>query len=200
MIKYIIFDNNGVLTTNDAENTYFQIGKLIGKTKEEVARLFAPHVVVLDKGEISSKEFYSLVLKDAKSSVSVEEFEKVHLGSYLPKQEVQNFALSLKKKYCVILLTNFGDSFWKMFEKWGLNKIFSKKEVFVSSDIHMAKPNEVIFNFVLNKLSAKPTEVVFIDDNSANINSANNLGINAIHFRDLPSLKISLEKHGISIK
>jgi HAD superfamily hydrolase (TIGR01509 family) len=87
-----------------------------------------------------------------------------------------------------------------MFEKWGLNKIFSKKEVFVSSDIHMAKPNEVIFNFVLNKLSAKPTEVVFIDDNSANINSANNLGINAIHFRDLPSLKISLEKHGISIK
>ena len=200
MIKYILFDNNGVLTTSDRESTYGNISKLLRTTEEKVASLFNAIVRDLDVGKMTQDEFYRQILINAKSSVSLEEFRKVHLRSYVPKKEVQEFAQSLKSKYKIFLVTNFGDAFWSMFNKWGLNKVFPKKDVFVSSDIKLAKPFPEIYLFALNKIGAKPKETVFIDDNAENVKSAESLGIHTILFEGLDALKDSLKKLGIKVE
>ena len=114
-----------------------------------------------------------------------------------PKKEVQEFAISLKGKYELYMLSNFGKAFWSMFDKWGLDKIFPKENVIVSSDIGMAKPDEDIFLYALEKWNVKPENAVFIDDNLDNIATACKLGINGILFEDLVGLKRDLREMGV---
>ena len=52
---------------------------------------------------------------------------------------------------------------------------------YLSHEINLVKPNQDIFNFVLNENNIKAKNCLFIDDNEANINSANTMNINTWH-------------------
>ncbi len=196
-MKVIIFDNNGVLTTSDDERTYNELSKFLGVAINDVKKLFEPYVRDLDTGKITQNEFYFRILRDTESGLSVEQFRKVHLNSYIAKPEMQELAMNVKKNYKIALLTNFGDAFWSMFDTWGFHKLFSKEEVFLSAELGMAKPDKEIYRYVLKKLGIKAEDAIFIDDNEKNIHAASELGINAVLFRGIDSLNDSLKKLGI---
>src|SRR3989344_2845851 len=198
MITHIIFDNNGVLTTSDEEVTYKKVSEFLRISIEEFKNLLKKYVRDLDCGKITQNEFYSFILKEGGLDFSLEEFRKVHLGCYVSKPEVQSLAANLNKRYKTFLMSNFGDVFWQMYDAWGLGRLFRKENVFVSSDIGMAKPDKEIFLYVLYKLNVLPQKVIFIDDNSNNINSAREIGFNAIYFTDLTGLKQSLKNFGVN--
>lgn len=199
MNKIIIFDNNGVLTTNDNEGTYENMAIFLGVPAEEVKSLIEPHVKDLDTGRISQDEFYARVLEDGGFDLPVEDFRKVHLNSYIPKPEMQELAKRLKGRHRIALLTNFGDAFWSMFEKWGLDEVFSREEVFLSAELGMAKPDKEIYEYALDKLGIKADNAVFIDDKSENISTAKSLGMNGLLFDDIESLIESLQDLGVKI-
>ena len=48
---------------------------------------------------------------------------------------------------------------------------------YLSHEIHLRKPNEDIFKFVLEKHQLHPSETLFIDDTIANTKTAKQLGI-----------------------
>lgn len=198
MIKAILFDNNGVLTTNDQENTYKVVAEFLKVSVDEVIKLFKPYVLDLDKGKLEQKDFYATILKNGNFKKSIDEFAEIHLNAYKPKIENQELAKNLKEYYKIALLTNFGNAFWEMFPKWGLDKVFNREEVFVSADIGLAKPDPAYFIYVLEKLNILAEETVFIDDNEENILAAKNMGINTILFRGDKNLVESLGKLGIS--
>jgi len=193
MISHILFDNNGVLTTSDSERTHQTVARYLKISREKVNALFAPDVHALDAGEITQTEFYRRVLFRGNFTSKLEDFEKMHLNAYIPKPDNQELALALRKKYSIALLTNFGDAFWKMYPIWGLNKIFKKKEVFLSADIKLAKPDPNYFITVLEKLNIKPQQAVFIDDNSDNVVSARKLGIHSILYASHKQLLEALD-------
>lgn len=199
MITHILFDNNGVLTTSDKERTYPKVAEYLGIEVDDVPKLFEDHVNDLDTGKITHIEFYERILRKGGFDVSAYEFEKIHVDGYIPKPEVQKFALDLKKKYNLAMLSNFGDSFWELYEKWGLDKIFEKDKVFVSSDLGLAKPDEKIYQKVLGELGVKGEQVVFIDDSLENVLAAKNVGLHAIHFESLEQVKEDLKNLGVSI-
>jgi len=199
MKRHILFDNNGVLTTSDHELTFKKTSKFLGVSEGEVERLFSGHVVDLDTGRISQDEFYARVLRDGKFDYSSKDLRKVHLSGYVRKPDVQQYAKSLKKKYEVYMLSNFGNAFWSLFGKWKLNEIFPKERVFVSADLGIAKPSKKIYLEVLKKLDAAPECVVFIDDNLENVRSARSVGISGIQFKNLDELKRELGKLGIKV-
>ena len=192
MITHVIFDNNGVLTTNDEENTYKCIADFLGTSVSEAASFLLSESKYLDLGEITQGEFYARVLQKGNFNFSVEDLSKVHLNAYVAKPEVQDLAKQIGKKYKIALLTNFGDAFWQMFEKWKLNEIFKKNEVFLSAELHMAKPDPGVFLHALKKIKAKPNKTLFIDDNAENVKTARSLGINSILYKDFSSLRKSL--------
>ena len=55
--------------------------------------------------------------------------------------------------------------------------------------IKLKKPDVRIYKHVLFKLSKKPEEVIFIDDNVENIESAKSIGMGVILFKNLDQLK-----------
>ncbi|MBP3495852.1 MAG: HAD family phosphatase [Clostridia bacterium] len=64
-----------------------------------------------------------------------------------------------------------------------------------SGPLGIVKPNKEIFEYLCNTYSLIPGECIFVDDNTANINSANSFGINAYLFDgDVERLKKYLEE------
>lgn len=58
----------------------------------------------------------------------------------------------------------------------------AEDKIFVSYELGLLKPNKAIYQSVLEKLNAKPEEVIFIDDKRENVEAAKSLGINGIVF------------------
>ena len=53
--------------------------------------------------------------------------------------------------------------------------------VFLSQEMHMAKPNDDIYQEVLRQINAKADECLFLDDSSANLEAAAALGFHTLH-------------------
>jgi HAD superfamily hydrolase (TIGR01509 family) len=196
-IKFILFDNNGVLTTNHKENVDADMARVAGVSIKKMHFAVLKHCVPLDTGKISDLEFSKRVLKTVKSQISPQLLSKTRLNGYHPKREVIKFAKKLSKVHKIGLLSNFGKSFHRAEKKWKLSKLFNKKRMFISYKLHMCKPNKNIYRKVTKNLGCKPCEIVFIDDSWENVKGARKFGINAIHFKSISLLKKELIKYDI---
>lgn len=58
----------------------------------------------------------------------------------------------------------------------------AKNRIFVSYELGLLKPDVEIYKLVLEKLTAKPEEVIFVDDKLKNVEAAKSIGIKGIVF------------------
>jgi putative hydrolase of the HAD superfamily len=193
MIKAIIFDNNGVLTSCDADDTIPGLAKYFGiEDVKAFGETYNELVIPADLGEITTDNF----LKDLVAAVGKEynhgELWKLFRGSYVPKDGARDMLYELKKHCQIALLTNFVDVFDEFNnEVWHYDDIF-EDNMFVSSKLGMIKPHDDIFLYTLDKLGRKPNEAIFIDDRQSNVEAAENLGIKGILFESIDQLKRDL--------
>lgn len=97
-------------------------------------------------------------------------------------------------------ITNFSHEFWPPFRaEWtGLFDRF--REIVVSGDEKLVKPDPAIYHLALDRFGLQPHEAVFIDDNEANVLAARALGIHAIHFTDVASTRSELADLGLPLR
>lgn len=193
MIKTLLFDNNGVLTTNDNEGTYQNLATFFGVSTQDLRPKQDSIAVDLDKGKITTDEFYELMQKQMGVNKDLTEIRKVHLGSYKSKVAVKDYVKTLKGRYELALLTNFGDAFDDANQSWKLEEIFEPNKIFVSCKVGMIKPHNDFFDFALAKLKKQPEEVAFIDDKEENVEAARRMGMKGILFRSIEELKKDIE-------
>lgn len=62
---------------------------------------------------------------------------------------------------------------WKLF-----------KDIVISGDVKLIKPEPAIFEYICRRNRLQPSETVFVDDHSPNIEAAARLGFQTILFRD----------------
>lgn len=67
----------------------------------------------------------------------------------------------------------------------------------VSGEVEMVKPDAEIFHHLLNELGRNPGDCLFIDDSIANIQTAQELGFQTIHFSSAGQLRTELHALGI---
>lgn len=197
-ITTIIFDNNGVLTTNNAGGTFDNVARFLGVSVSDLKPIWEEESKDSDEGKITGDERYKNIISKLEKfkklkNTDAAELKKVHLESYKLKKEMLVFANAVKSKYNIALLTNFGDGFDECNENhWKLNELFEKDRIFVSAKLKMRKPNADIYQFVLGKMHVEPVECVFIDDSAENVEAAIKLGMKGIVFKDLSDLKRQL--------
>ncbi len=97
-------------------------------------------------------------------------------------------------------ITNFSHEFWPPFRaEWtGLFDRF--REIVVSGDEKLVKPDPAIYHLALDRFGLQPHEAVFIDDNEANVLAARALGIHSIHFTDVASTRSELADLGLPLR
>lgn len=164
MIKVIAFDLVGVLVTE----------KDIDLTEEEdkLERMFGNNINDSDY----LIEARKIIEKD---SILMRTTEELIDKLYKVKDEL--LFKKIKEKYNnvkIIIATNHV-SFVRNFigEAFGVDYL---DDVLISAEIHKVKPNQDFYTYILNKFNLSPKELLFLDDNIDNVNSAKNLGINVI--------------------
>ena len=178
MIKYIAFDLVGVLVNE----------KDISLTPEEekLEKMFGPNINDSDY-LIEARKIFS------KDSIIIRTTENLIDKIYEPR-EIDIFK-KIKDKYNnikIIIATNHV-SFIRNFigETFGVDYL---DDILISAEIHKIKPNSEFYRFVLQKYKIKPGELLFIDDNVNNINSAKNLGIETIKVDENSNIFDEIEK------
>jgi len=94
-------------------------------------------------------------------------------------------------------ITNFSHEFFPPFRaEWtGLFDRF--RDIVVSGDEKLVKPDPAIYHLALARFGLEPHEAVFIDDNEANVLAARALGIRSIHFKDVESTRREIVETGL---
>lgn len=93
-------------------------------------------------------------------------------------------------------ITNFGAEFWAGFRPH--ERLFDHfRDIVVSGEERLAKPDPAIFALAADRFGHAPEAMLFIDDNSNNIASAQKCGWQVHHFTDAGSLESDLAGRGL---
>lgn len=164
MIKVIAFDLVGVLVSEKDINMSFE--------EEKIERLFGPNINDSDYLKEARKiiEKDNVIIRTTKSLI--ERLYEVRDNDLFKK---------IKEKFPdikIIIATNHV-SFIRNYigETFGVTYL---DDVIISAEIHRIKPNKDFYEYILNKYNIKPDELLFLDDNIKNVDSASKLGINTI--------------------
>ena len=100
------------------------------------------------------------------------------------------------ENYKVVALTNWSsETFPVALERYEFLHWFDG--IVVSGTEKCKKPEDEIYNILLDRYNLSPEESLFIDDNKRNILAAEKLGIKGLHFSSPEQLSVDLEGMGI---
>lgn len=201
MVKYIISDLSEVIIEG-----FMGIGrelspildisvKEIELEKTKNFQLFIELMV----GKMSEDEYVTEFLNRTKWNISVKDFEKI-MRKVLDKK-IPGTIDVLRKikntgKYKLVLLSDNVKEWIDYILKTNDDlKIFDY--MFFSYELETIKEDSITFVRVLDKLNAKPEEVIFIDDLISNINVAESVGIKGIQFLNANQLEEDLKSNNI---
>jgi 2-haloacid dehalogenase len=91
-------------------------------------------------------------------------------------------------------ITNFSGEFFPPFRD-AHSELFDRfRDIVVSGDEKLVKPDPAIYALALDRFGLKPGEAVFIDDRVENVEAADAAGFHGHHFVDAPTLRAFLER------
>ena len=67
---------------------------------------------------------------------------------------------------------------------------------FASFQIKIAKPDPAAFQYVVNAMSCKPSEILFLDDNRMNVDAARRVGMKAERVNGIGQAEKMLPEYG----
>lgn len=94
-------------------------------------------------------------------------------------------------------ITNFSGEFWRPFRDREAATFDRFRDIVVSGDERLVKPDPAIYHLALDRFGLQPGEAVFIDDREDNVAAANGVGMRGLQFVDAPTLRGQLSALGL---
>ena len=94
-------------------------------------------------------------------------------------------------------ITNFSADFWKPFYEREKHFFDRFRDIVVSGEEKMLKPDPAIYYLALDRFRLKPGEALFIDDRQINVDSALAVGMAAHLFTTAEELRERLQAEGL---
>jgi len=96
-------------------------------------------------------------------------------------------------------ITNFSGEFWPPFLAREAAFFAPFRDIVVSGDERLTKPDAAIYHLALDRFGLRAGEAVFIDDNAANVTGATAVGMHGLHFTGEPKLRADLHGLGLAV-
>jgi 2-haloacid dehalogenase len=94
-------------------------------------------------------------------------------------------------------ITNFSHEFWPPFREREAALFAPFRDIVVSGDEKLTKPDAAIYRLAVERFGLAPHEALFVDDSLPNVEGARAVGLHAHHFVDEPTLRPALEDYGL---
>ncbi len=183
--KALIFDLGNILLPIDLSLTYkaFSAYSTLSAIDIESIILDRQLWISYESGLQTDDEFRDYLRSQLCLTISDVDFDEAfsallldfHVGVY-------DWINSLRSQFYLVLLSNTSSIHVERFTKVplgpeGQNLFGLFHHVYYSFEMGLVKPNTAIYQRVLNEQEFSAEEVLFFDDNVANINSARSMGI-----------------------
>ena len=198
-IRNIIFDWGGVLIDVSmsrflencaARGILFEDGEI---TSTHKAGFFLDY----ETGFLSNEELREEIRRRSSCHLSDSDIDGIWntMRGSVPEEKLRLLD-SLRGKYNLYLLSNTNPLHWEsaspvVFSYNGLGVDDFFRKVFLSYEMHVAKPDSRIFTMALEEAGLRPEESLFIDDSLVNCRAAESVGMKAAHYvpgEDLASI------------
>lgn len=198
MIKHVIFDFGGVLLDLDMPRSMAafralgaDMSTLLQPATQALAEgkagatlcdgLAACGVMDLyQTGDVTTPQLVDEILAHCRPGTTAEQVLDAWDACLLSIPEYKlDYIRDLRSRgYQVHLLSNTNEAHWMRAAEscFGGHPEEFFHSLFLSQEMHMAKPNDDIFLAVLSRLQAAPEECLFLDDTQANVDAASALG------------------------
>ncbi len=179
MIKLIAFDLVGVLVKeNDIKLT---------ELEERLERLFGPNISD-DEYLLNGSKYISNKKELINTTINI-------INKIYDIKDINLFS-KLKNKYPntkIIIATNH----ITYIKDYIINNLDIKNidDIIISSEINRIKPNKNFYEYLVNNYNLKSSEILFLDDNSDNVDGAKKVGINTILVKKDMDLFEEIEKY-----
>lgn len=160
-----------------------------------------PDWLELDRGTLKEHEIYQHFAKRCAIHPQMMESFFEHVRESLTLMEETKLILEALHDqgfhlYCLSNMSSNNFEFVK--DRYDFFDCF--KGIVVSGYLQMIKPELDIFHYLLDLYQLEPTQTLFIDDSMHNVDAAESIGINSIHFTDADSCRATLcNRFGIDI-
>ncbi len=94
-------------------------------------------------------------------------------------------------------VTNFSHEFWPSFRAREAALLDRFRDILVSGEVKLVKPDPAIYALALDRFGLAPGEGLFVDDRADNVAAAARAGFVGHVFRDAPTLRSALEGYGL---
>jgi putative hydrolase of the HAD superfamily len=195
MTRLVLFDVGKVLIDFDFAIAVRRLRDLFPVNLAKMIAFFrnSPLVENWDRGLVSPEYFFREVRREMNLPIEMERFAGIWNEIFTEKVDVISLALSLKKNYKVVLLSNTNPWHASHLRKnYPWIKLF---DAFVAScEVSLLKPDPEIFKLALRKANVEPGEAFYIDDAPENVRAAKKLGIDSHRFRNFEGLMREVKK------
>ena len=202
-MKNIIFDFGNVLMTFNARD----VASKFTSSSEEIDFLVNEVVNspewgrygLIDTGYLSTEEIINIIndrTNNKYKDLVIDFMHNFYKYRYV-QEEVLDIIKELKEKgYRVYLLSNTNELTYDKVIK-DIEYLFDG--VVLSYQIHMIKPHEGIYKYLIDKYNINPEESLFVDDREVNIKTANALGIKgrSVLPDDVEDIRLVLKEYEI---
>jgi epoxide hydrolase-like predicted phosphatase len=185
MIKAVLFDLGGVLMRTEDPRHREALAERYGMTYREISKLVYEResAVLATLGKITAEDHWQNIQEElGLDDDELERFKEEFWAGDVLDEVLVDFIRGLGLHYTTALLSNAWDDLRDaLSDLWEIDDAFDR--IFISAEIGLAKPDDEIYQYVIQELGHQPAEMVFIDDFPENVQAARENGINAIHFR-----------------
>ncbi len=146
-------------------------------------------------GNLSQKQFYEAMRNVFGVHLSPQQMHKIIVKRAKKDKALLKIIKKLGKNRVAMFTNSIGNMALEVMrvKRIPVNQLF--KKVFLSTRIHLVKPDARAYRFVLNKLRVKPSKVVMVDDRPVNIRGAQEVGMNTILYRNTRQFSKSLQRY-----
>ncbi len=200
LVKAIIFDWGGVLCEETALGLISYFSRALKVAPEPLVSAFRPFLPAFQKGEISEDDLWQGMCAALKIELPYNQslWGDALRAIYVPNMEMFALASQLKEKgYTVGLLSNAEMAAMAFFHEQGYAMFDAA--VFSCAE-GTRKPEQRIYEIVLERLNVKPHEAIFIDDRVDFLAGAKRLGIHTILFKSSEQVRQELASFAISLE
>ena len=183
-VRAVFFDLGGVIVRTEYQAPRERLAERLNMTYEDLSKLVFESDTSRKAsiGEISTDEHWASVTRRLGRPASESETLRAEFfaGDVIDRSLLE-FIRSLRPQRKTGVISNA----WPDMRSYLVeNKFDDAFDAFViSAEIGIMKPDLKIYRTALQQLEVKPAEAVFVDDMPANVEAAQKLGMQGIHFK-----------------
>lgn len=196
MIKLVVFDLYGLILSSGYPDTSRYLAKLYGGQPEKYqAIMYKKYFNLAATRKITQKQAWVLAVRELGLPISWQKVRTIHYKLMTMDKRLISLSQKLETKgYTVLVLSkNTRSQLADNCQRFKIKKIF--KHVINTWELNLPKASEETLQVVLQRFKVKPQEVIYADDQEANLIDAKRMGIKTIFVKNYPQFKRELDKY-----